>query len=104
MTIPRRDFIKAARAAALATVSRLSQAQSWPSRIVHLEVGFPPGGGIDSTARIVSNRLSDLWGQQVVIENRPGAGGRIVLGDAQKLLEIYNACGTSASSIYVRSE
>jgi tripartite-type tricarboxylate transporter receptor subunit TctC len=77
MEIPRRNFIKAAGATALASFSRPLRAQSWPSRIIHLEVGFPPGGGMDSAARIVANRLSDRWGQQVVIENRPGASGRI---------------------------
>ncbi len=51
----------------------------WPSRIVKLEVGFPPGGGMDSAGRIVANRLSELIGQQVVVENRAGAGGRIAL-------------------------
>jgi tripartite-type tricarboxylate transporter receptor subunit TctC len=54
-------------------------AADWPSRIVKLEVGFPPGGGMDSAGRIVANRLSELIGQQVVVENRAGAGGRIAL-------------------------
>jgi tripartite-type tricarboxylate transporter receptor subunit TctC len=54
-------------------------AADWPSRIVKLEVGFPPGGGMDSAGRIVANRLSEIIGQQVVVENRPGAGGRIAL-------------------------
>jgi tripartite-type tricarboxylate transporter receptor subunit TctC len=51
----------------------------WPSRIIKLEVGFPPGGGMDAAGRIVANRLSELVGQQMIVENRPGAGGRIAL-------------------------
>ena len=38
---------------------------------------FPPGGGTDVVARILSNRLSEVWGQQVIVENKPGAGGNI---------------------------
>jgi tripartite-type tricarboxylate transporter receptor subunit TctC len=56
-----------------------TEAPDWPSRIVKLEVGFPPGGGMDSAGRIVADRLSALIGQQVIVENRPGAGGRIAL-------------------------
>ena len=40
-------------------------------------VGFPPGGGADAAARIAAQRLSEIWGQQVVVENRGGAGGNI---------------------------
>jgi len=54
-----------------------AQTQGWPSRVVRLVVGFPPGGGADSAARIAANRLSELWGQQVVVENKGGAGGNI---------------------------
>jgi tripartite-type tricarboxylate transporter receptor subunit TctC len=57
-------------------------AQAWPSRIVRLLVGFPPGGGADATTRIVANGLSEIWGQQVVVENRPGAGGNIAVDTA----------------------
>ncbi len=53
------------------------RAQVWPNRFVRLVVPFPPGGGTDSVARIVAGRLSELWGQQVVIENRGGAGSNI---------------------------
>jgi tripartite-type tricarboxylate transporter receptor subunit TctC len=44
---------------------------------VRLVVGFPPGGGADAAARIVANRLSEIWGQQVVVENKAGAGGNL---------------------------
>jgi tripartite-type tricarboxylate transporter receptor subunit TctC len=52
-------------------------AQGWPSRVVKLIVPFTPGGGIDGIGRIVGARLSEIWSQQVVIENKPGAGGNI---------------------------
>jgi tripartite-type tricarboxylate transporter receptor subunit TctC len=50
---------------------------NWPNRFVRLIVPFPPGGGTDGVARIVTMRLAEMWGQQVVIENRGGAGSNI---------------------------
>jgi tripartite-type tricarboxylate transporter receptor subunit TctC len=79
MRLPRRQFLQSAGAAALASLSGPVHADTWPSRIVRLEVGFPPGGGMDSAGRIVANGLSEIWGQQVIVENRPGVGGRIAL-------------------------
>src|SRR6266446_4316501 len=54
-----------------------AQAQNYPSRPVRMVVGFPPGGGTDVVARIISPRLSENLGQPVVIENRPGATGTV---------------------------
>jgi len=53
------------------------QAQNFPSRTVTLTVGFAPGGGTDTAARIVAKKLSENIGQTVVVENRAGAGGNI---------------------------
>src|ERR1044071_3548525 len=78
MKLPRRKFLYlAASAAALAALSRGARAQAWPSRIVRFVVGFPAGGGADATTRILAARLSELWDQQVVVENRGGAGGNL---------------------------
>jgi tripartite-type tricarboxylate transporter receptor subunit TctC len=78
--INRRRLI-ATSAAALVGPSLLAHAQSgaegWPSRPVRLVVPFPPGGGTDNVGRILNARLSEVWGHQVVIENRGGAGSNI---------------------------
>src|SRR5436189_6095250 len=50
-------------------------AQNYPARPVRMVVGFPPGGGTDVVARILAPKLSELLGQPLVIENRPGATG-----------------------------
>jgi tripartite-type tricarboxylate transporter receptor subunit TctC len=76
----RRAFLHlAAGAAALPALAHAVRAQAWPARAVRLVVGFPPGGGADAAARIVASRLSEIWGQQVVIENKGGAGGNIAI-------------------------
>jgi tripartite-type tricarboxylate transporter receptor subunit TctC len=56
---------------------RLARAQAWPTRPVRVIVPFPAGGGADAIARLVGQRLTEIWGQQVLIENRGGAGGNL---------------------------
>jgi tripartite-type tricarboxylate transporter receptor subunit TctC len=78
MKLPRRRFLHlAAGAAALPALSRVARAQAWPSRPVHIIVGAPPGGGTDTSARLMGQWLSERLGQPFIIENRPGAGGNI---------------------------
>jgi tripartite-type tricarboxylate transporter receptor subunit TctC len=79
MDIPRRRFLQLTGAAALAPFAQVARADAFPSRVVKLVVGFPPGGGADLASRIVANRLSEIWSQQVIVENRPGAGARLAL-------------------------
>ncbi len=64
-------------APALVARSANGQVAGWPNRIVRLILPFPPGGGADMIGRLVAARLGEIWGQQVVIENRGGAGGSI---------------------------
>jgi tripartite-type tricarboxylate transporter receptor subunit TctC len=75
----RRRFVGLA-AAAIATPPVLkarAAGADWPQRSVRIVVPFPPGGSTDITARLIGNRLQEVWGQSVVIENKPGAGGNI---------------------------
>ena len=66
-------------AAVLGSLPSTARAQIYPTRPVRLLVGFPPGGGSDVGARIIANRLSEVWGQQVIVENKPGAGGHLAI-------------------------
>ena len=80
MKLPRRGFLHlAAAAATLPAISRVARAQAYPTRPLRWIVGFPPGGGADTVARIVGPWLSERLGQQVIIENRPGASTNIAV-------------------------
>jgi tripartite-type tricarboxylate transporter receptor subunit TctC len=76
--INRRRLVASAAALALApTLARPAFADAWPTRPVHVVVPFAPGGSTDVVARIIADRLSTMWGQQAVVENRPGAGSNL---------------------------
>src|SRR5882762_11043613 len=76
--LDRRRFVGLSATVALApALMDRAFAQSWPSRYVRLIVPFPPGGGTDAIARIVAGKLSEIWGQQMVVENRGGGASNI---------------------------
>ncbi len=66
--------------AATGVATSASAQQNWPQRPVRLVVGYSAGGGVDAVARLVAPRLSELLGQQVVVDNRTGAAG-LIAGD-----------------------
>jgi len=72
-----RISIVCALAVAGIAVSAPAAAQAWPDKSVRIMVAFGAGGTLDTLARIVASKLSEMWKQQVVVENRPGAGGNI---------------------------
>ena len=79
MTLPhRRQFLHlASGAVALPALSRIASAQTYPTRPVRLVVGFAAGQAIDILARLIAQSLSERFGQQFIVENRPGGGGNI---------------------------
>jgi tripartite-type tricarboxylate transporter receptor subunit TctC len=77
-------FMSFAGALLAAACASLVHAQAWPTKSVKWIVPFPPGAASDITARVVSERLAALWGQGVVVENKPGAGGTIATAEMLK--------------------
>jgi len=93
--------------AVIAVVSSSARAQDWPSRPVHILVGFGAGGGTDVATRILADGLSETLAQQFVVENRPGAGGTIAGSIAAKApKDGYNllaiSMGHSVSAVTVK--
>ena len=87
--IGRREFITGAAAAGLTVVQAgTARAQgggeAWPNRSLRFVVPLAPGGGIDFVARAIGEYISRPLGQQVVVENRTGAGGTIGMDTAMK--------------------
>ena len=101
-----RGLVAAALVAALAAVSS-ARAQDYPSRLVHLVVPQAAGGATDTFARAIGQKLSERWGQPVVIENRPGAGGVVgtdfvakAAPDGYTLLVTYEGSQAINQSLY----
>src|SRR5258706_1704528 len=70
----------------------------YPAKPIHILVGFTPGGGPDITARYIAQKLGETWKQQVIVDNRPGAGGTLAAGtvaraapDGTTLLSVSSA-------------
>ena len=70
--------------AALTTVSFAAAAQAYPDKPIKILIPFPPGGGTDFVSRMVGTKLGELTGWQIVLENRPGAGGNLAIEAASK--------------------
>src|SRR5262245_22269962 len=105
MKLPRRRFLHlAAGAASLPTVSSIVRAQAWPTRPVRIVAPYAAGLSPDILARLVGQALSEQLGQQVIVENRPGAGGNIgtevvvrAPADGYTLLLVTGANATNAA-------
>ena len=72
-----RKMISLLAALAFAALNCSALAQPFPTKPVRIIVAFPPGGGVDIVARVMGPKLTEIWGQPVVVENRPGASGVI---------------------------
>ena len=70
--------------AAVVALPLAVQAQAFPSKPIRIVCPFPPGGGVDITARAIANELAKQFGQPVTVENRPGAGGNIAAAEVAK--------------------
>lgn len=82
--IRRRTVLQAGAASALPLFSIASHAQSWPQRPIRLVVGYPAGGQTDLFARTYGEYITQQTGQQVLIENKPGAGGSLAAADLKR--------------------
>ncbi len=69
---------------AMALLALQASAQAWPDRPVKFIVPFAPGGATDISARLLGERLTQIWGQQVIVENRSGAGGSVGAAEAAR--------------------
>ena len=72
-----RSIVSLAAALCALALAPLAHAQAWPAQSVRIVVPFSPGTGMDILARAVSPKLSEMWGQAVVVDNRPGASGNL---------------------------
>ena len=96
MKLPRRQFLHlAAGVAALPAVSRIARAQAYPTRPVRIVAPFAAGGGVDVTARLIGQWLSDRLGQSFITEDRPGAGGNL----GTEGVVINHALGTASATV-----
>ena len=72
-----RPLARAVAALALAAAAPAAFSQAYPAKPIRIVVPYPAGGSTDALARLVGTRLHDAWGQAVVVDNKPGAGGTI---------------------------
>ena len=79
-----------------AGLAPMADAQTWPTHPVRLIVGFSAGSATDISARLLAPKLTDMWGQPVVIENRSGAGSSIASTMAAQATPCWRFCPASA--------
>ena len=100
----RRRSLIAAGTIAVAGLARpaIVTAQAFPTRPVRMVIGFPPGGGSDQVGRPLAQRMPDVLGQPVVVENRGGANGNLALEHvARSAADGYTICHVNNSVIAV---
>jgi tripartite-type tricarboxylate transporter receptor subunit TctC len=81
----------------IALIAGTAHGQSWPSKPIRFVVSFPPGGSADLIARSIAPKLAEKLGQQVVVENRPGAGGNIGVDAVAKSAPDGHTIGLAAA-------
>src|SRR5690242_11742630 len=107
MKLARRQFLHlVAGAAALPALPRNATAQAYPARPVTLVHGFAPGGGVDTTARIVADGLSRRLGQRVIVESKPGASTTIATAQLARAapdgytIGLFSSSNGTAAAMY----
>ncbi len=85
MTLPRRQFLKAASIVVASALPRAASAQSYPNRPVRVVVPYAPGGPTDVVTRLLAQKLSERSHQQFFVENIGGGGGNIAMGRVAKM-------------------
>ena len=98
----KRTCIVAAMAVLLTAAAPSAFAQDWPSRPVHILIGFGAGGGTDVATRILADGLSEALGQQFIVENRPGAGGMAAKAPNDGYTIVAVSMGHSVSAVMVK--
>ena len=84
MNHPRRHLFTLAAAATLALLCGTVSAQAWPSKPITIVNGYPAGGDSDAMARLYAEKLTAKFGQQVIVDNKPGASGTIAAAAVAK--------------------
>ena len=95
-----RGFIRMGVFAAVMAFAATASAQNFPSRPVKLIVPIPAGGVTDVMARIVGQRLQELWGQSVVVENRPGGNSGVGAQDVERSAAAVSYTHLTLPTIY----
>ena len=84
MSMKIKTLLGAALGATLLAISFNASAQAWPNRTVRLVIPFGAGGTADVTARVIAQDLSQRWGQQVLVDNKPGGDTVIAAAEVQR--------------------